>query len=56
MQFGLLQFFPNWFPRKIAEYMRKNYKSTVKNSQYRTKYHGNFCPPFGNTGLISVRY
>jgi len=54
MQFGLFQFFSNWFPREIAEYMDKNYKNTVKISQYRTKYRGNFCSPFGNTGVISV--
>jgi hypothetical protein len=56
MQFGLFQFFSNWFLREIAEYVRKNCKSTVKISQYRTKYCGNFRSPFGNTGVISARY
>jgi len=56
MQYGLFQFFSNWFLREIAEYVRENYKSTVKIPQYRTKYRGNFCSPFGNTGVISSRY
>jgi hypothetical protein len=29
--------------------------NTAKNSKYTSKYRGNFCPAFGNTGVISVR-